>query len=515
MHRRVAVRHGDRRDRTFPVRSLVAILLVLTACHHGTSAGDAGIPCKDSSDCQGGLVCISGVCTNCNSDAQCSPTKQCDPTQLVCVFRAGWGDQCKLNSDCQAGDVCHQGLCISQGSVTLCLNPDNPQACPPGQTCNATNMVCEQNLGCFADTDCSAGEVCNLGTHQCEEACTAQDVSTVCAVGFKCVKSHCVQCTQNSDCPVGFNCNTAAGRCVTQGECFTNNDCTVPDICNCLTGTCTPPPPPCTSDEDCCRPAYACDVASGQCLASTCQPDQYDPQDLAISTAPVVTAGTISGLTLCTQFFDGGSDQPADYFAVDLNAGDALDVVVDTDVLVQDSMDIRIIDAKQQVYSEGQLATEATVSLQGTYYVRVTSTDAWVPYSLRLIITQEQVCPSDIYEPNNTIAQATIVPPTTEQLPPQGILTVCPGQGDYYELSTPAAGQSAEFQVFFVAGQPELDLYVYDTDGMTLIGQSTSSSPPQSVIVSPSQVTGSHFYCEVVAADPRAQNQYYLQVTYQ
>ncbi len=492
-----------------------SLLVACAACHHRTTGADGGAPCQTTADCSGGKVCIAGACSNCNSDAQCRPKEQCDPSSLLCTLRSGWGDQCQLNSDCKAGQVCHQGLCTSQGDVTFCLNPNAPDACPAGQRCNFTNLVCEQDLGCYSDADCISTEICNLGTHECEPRCTTDNQSTVCAVGFKCVSGRCVQCVVDSDCPAGFTCDVAAGRCATQGQCFTNRDCTVPDVCNCRTGTCTAPPPPCSSNEDCCQPKYACDVASGQCIIATCQPDHFDPNQDP-SSAPVLTSGTYDGLTLCAQVTDGGFSTQGlvDFFAVQLNAGDLLDVTIETDPLLNDTMDVQVLDATQRPLSDGQLATDAVAPVLGTYYIRVSTTDAWVNYSLRLIITQGTPCPTDVYDPNNSIAQATVVPPTTEQLPPQGELSVCPGESDYYKLGI-SAGQNVTFDVYVVAGQPELDLYVYDSDGVTLIGQSAATAPPQSVTISAAQVSGGVFYAKVVAADPRAQNQYYLSVTYQ
>ncbi len=485
--------------RLFPLPAMFA-----AACACGPAPDpDAGpSPCGSNADCEKGMVCQpTGACTNCTSDAQCRPREVCDGKTALCSLRPGWGDDCELNSECAAGEACHQGLCKPQSDLTFCLNPEDPKACPDGFRCNRTNQVCEEDIGCFSDADCRSVEICNLRTHACELRCTPETQATICLAGFKCVDSRCVECTSDAECSPGLTCDLAAGRCTTEGRCFTDRDCTKPLVCNRLTGTCTTAPPPCKSDEDC-LPDQKCDVPSGKCMRRACQPDRYEPNN-DISTAAVLAPGIYTLLTLC--------DFEADFYGVKLSRGDHLDITLDTDPLISDAMDVRILDAASRVLAQGNLVADYTVASEGTYYVQVTSTDKFVEYGIRIIISRGIPCDDDIYEPNDGLTQSTQLPQASAQLPPTGTLTICPADVDFYRLSLPS-GMSVTFEVFYNPIEGDIDLYAYDSDGSKLLAQSVTTNSPERVTVSNS--TSGYVFVRVLSANLRVQNSYYVQVIY-
>ncbi len=76
-------------------------------------------------------------------------------------------------------------------------------------------------------------------------------------------------CKYPSDCPTDKSC--VNGQCVS--TCTNTGNCTVGTICQ--NGVCVPPPPQCTSDDQC--PVNAPKCANGQCT-TTCQRDDQCPK---------------------------------------------------------------------------------------------------------------------------------------------------------------------------------------------------------------------------------------------
>ncbi|MBS2028373.1 MAG: PPC domain-containing protein [Deltaproteobacteria bacterium] len=481
------------------------------ACHKSGSpkadggAVDAGPVCATNDDCADGEVCDSatGRCSACKSSGQCKPHQLCQaPARnepLACVYAEGYGDDCKLNDDCPAGQLCHQGLCLPSSEVTTCPTG----ACPSGQRCNKANLVCEENSGCFTDDDCQTTEVCNTATHACDLRCTADNVDTVCAAGQKCANGRCAQCGQDSDCPGGLTCDTAAGTCTNGNTCFSDRDCQVPLVCNPTTSQCTQPPPPCVSDEQC-KVGYMCDLASGRCALAGCQPDAYEPDNHSQATAAAIGPGpviTVNSLSLC------GGEQ--DFFSFAMLQGDIVQVVVNADALAATTFDTALLDPQGRVIGSGDLAVNAQADSDGTYAVRVHSSDDGETYSLRVTIDHTaSSCQNDAYEPNDTFAQATHVVP-----PGLNTLAICAGDHDWFSIDVPASlgvniAESSD------PLQGDLDLYVYASDGTTLLGQSATSNATELVQLGPSKVAGARAYALVQGGDARSENQYTLSVVY-
>ena len=113
--------------------------------------------------------------------------------------------ECDEDRACGFGETCVEGVCQGKSCVTSA-------DCDMQSHCNAG----ECSAGCAADTDCYAGEACNLDLATCEEA--------------QCEDSHL-------DC--GFNefCDTSSGECREAGgyycmACASNDDCGIRGMCN-------------------------------------------------------------------------------------------------------------------------------------------------------------------------------------------------------------------------------------------------------------------------------------------
>jgi hypothetical protein len=487
---------------------LLTLLLTLVACSKSKPPPppviDAGPQCTDSSQCDPGEVCDAntGTCGPCKSTGQCKPHQNCQPPSPgqanACVYQAGWGDDCKLNDDCAAALLCKQGLCVPANQVTTCPN----QQCPSGQRCNRTNLVCEQNSGCFTDDDCDSTELCNTATHACDPRCTDETAAQVCAADQKCFNGRCAQCGSDSDCSGGLSCDVTAGRCTNGSTCFSDADCDVPLVCNPVTSQCTQPPPPCVADEQC-KSDETCDVPSGRCVPAACVPDRYEPNNSQATAAPLGTGPEIdvSGLTLC--------NGEQDYFSFQMLQGDLVQVVTEADTLATNTFDTTLLDPTGRALNRGDLVAQGQADSDGLYAVRVHSTDLKQSYGLRITIDHtSSFCQNDVYEPNDTPAQATRVAP-----PGIDSAAICEGDHDWFSLAVPA-GLGVHVDEDSIASQGDLDLYVYASDGTTLLGSSATSNDDEIVDLPASTVASTTILILVQGGEPRSANQYSLQVSF-
>jgi hypothetical protein len=101
----------------------------------GVSAGSAGGACASYLDCQHGLSCVAGICTNCAGGG-------CE------------GSSCSSAGDCASGLACAAGECASSCISTA----DCPafQFCSPSQTCVAASS-CTVDGVCSVDVSSPAG----------------------------------------------------------------------------------------------------------------------------------------------------------------------------------------------------------------------------------------------------------------------------------------------------------------------------------------------------------------------
>ncbi|MGC4121799.1 MAG: hypothetical protein QM765_45920 [Myxococcales bacterium] len=488
----------------------LAAALLLCACpsKNPTPPGaDAGTrECTTRADCKakGGdleqMTCLPDfTCGQCSSDGQCELREKCDPTKRLCGFKTGWGDDCSANADCTAGQRCVQGLCVSEKDAVLC---SAGRCLADGMRCNQANGVCEEDIGCLSDKDCSTGELCNVPTNACVLRCSEETQATVCGAGQKCLDSRCTDCADSSDCPGGMVCDRGRLTCVVDGSarCLSDRDCSAGLTCNRATGFCTPTPPPCLSNEDCFSDER-CDIAAGKCVKRACQPDRYEPNAAMAEAAPIVS-GDYANLTLC--------DGEQDWYSVKLTRGDRFDVFVDADPLFQDVMDTRLLDGTGRVLGQGALALDRTVSLDGTYYLRMQTSDAFVDYGLRIAISRGTPCDDDAFEPNDTAASAA-------SLHDQGDydkLTVCGLDRDWFLLDVPA-GKKLRVELNYVPTEGAADLFVFAKDGTTQLGADQVTNPVQTVVVEAAAIVDGQVLIEVASLDERASAEYWLHVAYE
>ena len=156
---------------TYRLTSLLATLaplLGLAGVAALTACKKAPYPaCQKDSDCTTdiGEVCVSGMCQNCQTDADCDARGEglvchefrCAPEEEV-VADSGSGDRgvgaiCAQRTDCEGGLACTAGTCQP------C---EEDFACAP-YTCNLDTQRCDPMGSCQADTDCSSEEICDGG----------------------------------------------------------------------------------------------------------------------------------------------------------------------------------------------------------------------------------------------------------------------------------------------------------------------------------------------------------------
>lgn len=470
----------------------VVLGLLVAGCAKVTVTPDAGRTpeCQASADCPAGKVCTSEkYCDFCATSGQCTVKETCAPDTLLCTLRPGWGTNCALNEDCQAGFWCKQGLCVDRAEVSLCVSGP----CPQGERCNRVTTVCEEDLGCSTDPDCSPDEVCNQGSRTCVPRCTSETQAQVCAASERCVTAKCVQCVTDSECGVGLTCD-AAGRCSAPSRCYTDRDCQVPLACLVETGACLPKRPPCLSD-DTCATDRRCDVPSGRCLPRSCQPDRAEPDDDA-SHAFSVAPGTYRGLTLCSGDFD--------WYAVALSRGDQLGVNLDTDPFSEFTFRTEVKDSQGRTLAVGRLLVSTVAATNATYFVVISSSDPFQKYDVTFLKSRGTPCDDDSHEPNDAAAQSTALNASSTI---DGV--ICPQDQDWFRVSVPASHGFKARLTNYQASRGLLRLCVFD--GTASLGCSAEVSPE---VVVPAGLSARSLLVRVVGDTDRLSNVYTLAVEF-
>lgn len=475
-----------------------AFLVVLCGCPRPMPTVDAGRPpeCETRADCAAGKVCTAEkFCAFCETSGQCSVREECNADTKLCALRAGWGTACVKNEDCQAGDWCKQGLCLPRSEVNLCPTGQST-SCPQGERCNTITTVCEEDLGCSTNDDCSGGEVCNTGSRRCVPRCTPDTQATVCGAGERCVNERCVQCTQASECGVGLLCDMA-GRCSTGERCYSDRDCTVPLACFVQTGACLPRRRSCTSN-DVCPVDQRCDVGAQRCVPRSCQPDRYEPNDEE-GRAFGVMPGTYRGMTLCS------GDQ--DWFALQLGRGDLLGVNLDADPFSESTFSTVIKDASGRTVASGRLLVSYVAPVAARYFVVVSSIDPFQTYDATFLLSRGTPCDDDGNEPNDTATSAVAL---NAQSSIDG--KVCPQDVDFFRV-TPMAARGVTVSLSnYDPARGLLRLCLLSADGTTDLGCSEDLAPR--VTVPAAQVAGQSVLARVSGSTERISNAYTLQVEF-
>jgi hypothetical protein len=234
--------------------------------------------------------------------------------------------------------------------------------------------------------------------------------------------------------------------------------------------------------------------------------DRFAPNQ-TLDTAKPIPTGNTAGLTLC--------QNEVAYFSIILQNGDLLNIVV-TPQYALVPFDVAILDDQGNVLADSNdYSVGFTAPADGTYYIRTETSDTYVNYGLQVSVTQGTPCIP--YPPSNTYA--TALPETPGNLDqiclsdagPCGPPTVCPaGQGWYVVAVQP--GQTLKVTLQTTALNGPLDLYLYDSNGTTLLGSSPVTMDTQNTqTASATGFSGHSGYVEVVPDQPGTGNTYSLQ----
>jgi len=230
----------------------------------------------------------------------CAIGMQCDAITNTCVSIAGnnAGNNTTNNATNNgSNNATNNGSnnATNNGSNNATNNPTNngttnPPECAADTDCAAAEYCASPGLpeadcrpGCRDDASCAANAACNLDSRRCEPIegyCDSDEVGADCPDGAFCCPrenycdlgtNRCVAgCTTDAQCQFGWPCITAQNKC----GCDANADC--PDNHICGDHLCVPVP---------------------------CSPDRFEPNDDLLSAEPLAPAfggeQSVPGLKLC------------------------------------------------------------------------------------------------------------------------------------------------------------------------------------------------------------------------
>ncbi len=177
------------RHRSNLIQRLIAAgvgLLLLAACSSETQEPATSSQthwlksCDSSDDCEGGLSCECGVCTqSCDDDDRCSALGEgavCAATEGVAACGSNAAEQiclegCNEDDDCSTGSTCsNSGACIPSS--------DDGET-PPGVNCGDYDSCdletpCGDGNNCIAFSECG-GALCIPADEACELSCPNPD----------------------------------------------------------------------------------------------------------------------------------------------------------------------------------------------------------------------------------------------------------------------------------------------------------------------------------------------------
>ena len=250
-------------------------------------------------------------------------------------------------------------------------------------------------------------------------------------------------------------------------------------------------------------------VAGGGVLAATPgdgvilqQNDGFEPNDDFDSAAPISPP------------FDGGdlvvATGDTDFFAVELQGGDRLDVSVSADD--QDSdVDLLVFDPNRDRIA-GSVSPDAdeSVSLRagrdGTHYVQVAGwSDVETTYSLSVASEEGEPSDNDEFEYNDGFSSAAEIEAPFER----SALRLTDGDVDTFALDVPA-DRRLHVEATFAHDEADIDLRVYDSN-RELVATGFSTTDDESVSVPIAD--GGRYVIEVFSS-ARGSTEYAISVSY-
>ncbi|CAH1789198.1 unnamed protein product, partial [Owenia fusiformis] len=194
------------------------ILICLQGLGMCIAPGPHGSPCDRDDMCSSG-VCDTEEeeCVDCLDDSTCGENGRCDDDHQ-CVERARYGDVCEGDGQCESGLYCNTGACSNCQKDT----------CPSGQFCDGSSDVgftCkpQQQKGgpCKFDTGCLVGH-CN--NNKCVDCIHNTDCAEnkMCSDTYDCVGAIVIggTCKEDGDCQPGLFCQSGVcSKCKDDGDC--------------------------------------------------------------------------------------------------------------------------------------------------------------------------------------------------------------------------------------------------------------------------------------------------------
>lgn len=279
--------------------SILGLLGLFTAC--GDDGSSTAGSCVSDLDCSRGYICLNDSC----DQLACDGLGDCGTGQ-ICISATNGDSYCSglecdptANTGCDPGESCADGLCLPGGVADPC----DGVACLGTDTC--LDGVCQPvGPGCTDDTQCAAGETCNVETGACAPAGTITTGEA------------CAACEDATECPAGWSCSTIATGKACLPPCTSNNDCATGWSCQTVDPTagsmaCAPAGYKCQGCiTDGCPAGQTCNTINGQCYApqSTCGTCQYD-WECGSNGACVKTS---DGPRVCMERCSGGTACAAD-----------------------------------------------------------------------------------------------------------------------------------------------------------------------------------------------------------
>jgi len=262
------------RRASLPLWLLVVLALVLSGCKAG--AGDA---CKQTGDCQDGLLCLESKChTQPQGDLWCRQGDRADGCSSLGRCTASKEGECIAgkNEDCLRSGICDKlGFCAAiNGRCALSAEKDADCRGRHGSIqhdhCGFAGLCSARNGECVAatDEDCKGAVVC-----QQDGRCTAQDDR--CTLGAT-TRAHCnrqIGMLKRNPCRDEGRCTPSKGGCIAgqDADCAPTEGCKRRGLCSAKAGSCRA-----EKDEDC-KQSEACKALDlcvrqpeGTCAAKAC-----------------------------------------------------------------------------------------------------------------------------------------------------------------------------------------------------------------------------------------------------
>ena len=191
----------------------------------------------------------------------------------------------------------------------------------------------------------------------------------------------------------------------------------------------------------------------------------------------------------------------SDWFSLDLQSGDRVQVVADTDPL--GSFDLTVLSPLGQVLAQAPTALLATAGSTGKHFLRARTNDASAVYALRIQTRAGVACDHSPVEAHPQASQALRLP-VGRSLD----FAVCPGEETWFVVRTPG-GVAIDGTLVPSAGGA-LVFELYDSNANTFLARDETGSAAPHVEAQASQ--GGQFFLRVRGAQATATNRYDLTV---